>query len=67
MRGRRSTYTPEKFEKVLQEMRQKASLDQACARAGVSRRTIYRWLEKEDDLKWRILTAKADAHKPGIR
>jgi len=58
--GRRTAYTPETADRIIQAFRAGIKNDDtACAAAGIGRTTYYVWLNRHPDFRDRVEKAKA--------
>lgn len=60
MRGRKSSFDEERFNALLRAVGRRRAISTAAAEVGLQRRTVHRWMEKDPELRRRVLTAKAE-------
>lgn len=50
----KSKKTPERIEAVLENLRHGMSREASCTQAGITRPTLYRWCEEDEELAQRV-------------
>ena len=58
MAGRKSKYTPELVDKLIQAISLGATDGDACAYAGISEQTFYHWQNQKPEFKDRVTRAR---------
>jgi len=60
MAGRKSLYTPDRVEKIINALSVGAYQKEACAAAGITDDTLANWCKRYSDFSERVSRAKAD-------
>jgi transposase len=61
MAGRRSKYTPETVERILQAIRIGSAKEHAAEYGGITKETFYQWLKSKSDFSDAVTRAEAEA------